>query len=489
MRHAWIPGTLAATALAAACVEPARVPPCPPAATGAAAAATTAPVASAAPTSTAAPTASATIAIPSAEVPKATSEKPDQLGLAVSLWQTFVAVNWPADVQKYRGVPADPTNTEKYKDLRGPRVWETWKQNWETSGDLSDWNSYEADLREVPCRYVVDKQGTMTKVTKENWPSLYKDVGGGTVLANFNTLKPKVLGSKAPDGVPFDETGPLLDANNDYVAFEIRFNKELYDCVKDGAGEGCARSSDAITLPAADTQRHGAITLKASWRKVSPDMVQSMFYVRDMLVLGFEKVAGAKAKYSPVCRVESRALVGTHIVFKDKYIAAGLSKANQWFWASFEQTSNSVLCNPLPGPSYDTPLLYGFLPKRGFSEELSPLQPAPFPVPDPRKRIAVCRLNPLTAVVTTPNGQFQPALAGYAPWSNYQMVANQWQVGNGFAPPAGSGVANVTMEPYAQTDSCGNCHSGEAAKTDFVWSLDLSRTHREKLANDLDLSD
>jgi hypothetical protein len=429
----------------------------------------------------------------SPDVPLPPNATPDDAPLFQMLWETFIAINWPADTAKSRGVPLggkDP-KLSVYAEKGVPRVWETWKQSWEISdGKGTPWDSYQVDDiqgKDFPCHAVVtpkdpkdpdpcgvkkkngDKE--VTTVTKENWPCLYKKYGG-TVLNGVNTLKPRSDGSK----LRFELAGPIITPGPSVVRYEIRYNRELYDCAIGAEGSrssgdsGCKRTGDRIEMPAATPDKPGAISVKAAWRRATSDEEADSYHSRDVLVVDYEDIDGVRTR---VCRQEKRLLVGLHIVYKDSKIkqvyASGkpcvipegskddYTCMNQWAWATFEHKKNVPECG------------YAFgLTDRGYNYEPQPFKPEAG-LPGGAEPVFLCRVNSIPPLSSQKNDSFQGALAKYKPWRNYMIVDLQWLVRGQGAP---SSMANAMIEPYAQKDSCMGCHNGpEAFKHDFVWSL------------------
>ncbi|WP_437652594.1 hypothetical protein [Sorangium sp. So ce1182] len=403
---------------------------------------------------------------PLLEVPKPTVDtNPDPLALTELLWGTFVAINWPADTNAGRGVRAD----RPYTEMVGPRVWETWKQEWEIE-EPTDWNSYAVE--KPRCDYVEEEPGNLTPVTAKNWPVFYRKFS--TVLNMINTTS---IDNDRKD-IPTKVAGPLIDKNGEYVRYEIRYNRELYDCVRSGAGEGCSNKPMQLTLPAANIERIGAITLKAAWRKMLPSDKDSTYYTRRILVQDFKRLP-PENKPKSVCRPETMGLIGMHVVYKHEYLKTpgktdrGSDNApNAWAWFTVEHKDNPPLCPENPeNNATGRPSSFGLPWDRSFSYSPEPRTPGDKPPAKPQP-VWLCRKTASDDVTDGENRKFRKLLSAYPPWGNYEFVTGQWLSSGS---PNIDKMANSTIEPYAQRESCMGCHTGNAQKTDFVWSLCMQR--------------
>lgn len=424
---------------------------------------------------------------PSAVIPKPECGDQNTGPLSRLTWQTFIAINWPADVDvERRGMPREPHHPEVYTDIRGPRVWQTWKQSWETmpqSGDASSWDSYKTPS--PPCTLVRDEgDKTDTVVTTENWPRLYKKYNS-TVLDQIDTIKHNPKSQKWP----FQSAGPLIDRNNEYVRAEIRYNSEIHDCVTRVTSRlDCTRIDNTISFPAATEDVAGAIAVKASWRKVTGDVLTDKlpYYQTTLLVLDYEYSADRQSVV-PICQAQKSALVGMHIAYKNKHISGTINPPdagirlppNEWFWATFEHGSNAEDCSSALNNQWAS---------KGYDWEPPRIGPLPLPPATARMPVQVCRISSIPEDAISLNKEFQGHLwEGYAPWGSYQMVANQW-VYSGQPSPRHK-VANTTLEPFAQQDSCVGCHAGVDGQAyapnagDFLWSIALAKKKKRRTGN------
>jgi hypothetical protein len=407
-------------------------------------------------------------------------------------WQTFIAMNWPAkigpDGKPLRGVP-DPTKT---LGDPGPRVWETWKADYElfqnNGAPPSDWNSYK--VTNPPCGQA---QGHVL-------PLIAK---GDSVI---------------PGGVNQAMGGPLIPqqkVNNQltYVRYEVRINQTQYNETRNAQyylrsklpkyPKTISFSSSKID-PTTGNGSYGAIEIKSAWRQMtstemSNQAVKSRYYITQATIVDPK---------SGQCSMVPVGLVGFHIGHKSSPFAA-------WVWSTFEHVDN-VPCTKAEQQSGDTRCA---TPPEGFSfnngtnvpdasangySPLSALQPFN-PNKPPFRPFQVIRFNEVRDDIITMNNFVRtvPGVPGTV-WEFYKLVANQWPTQNidpntgkpipivlnnpataDDAYPQGSGapfpqesVANITMETYYQNQanapspnfgtSCVHCHY-QVAQFDFSW--------------------
>jgi hypothetical protein len=436
-------------------------------------------------------------------------------------WQSFIAMNWPAKLVDASGKPLRgvPDLTKKLGDP-GPRVWETWKADFELfqagGAPPSDWASFDVVN---PC------------------PNLTPTPGGGQGGGKLLPLIAKG-DSVIPGGVNQAMGGPLtaqqrIDNKLTYVRYEIRVNETQYNETKNGKWylrSGLpnypkpAISFSSSTLDTTTGQgTYGAIELKAAWRLMTPaemsnPAITSRYYITQATVVD-PNTGQCSATMVPV------GLVGFHIGHKSSPFTA-------WVWSTFEHVDN-VPCtagevnsgdprcakpvlaaaaptpSPMPAPtppggySFNNGLFDPVAAKNGFSPAGAAF---PFnPKKPPFKPVQAIRFNELRDDIISMNN-FVRVLPGVqnTPWQFYKLIANQWSTnnidpntgkpipivvndptGSGDLYPQGSGnpfpqdsVANITMETYYQVQSaapfknfgtsCVHCHY-QAAQTDFSW--------------------
>jgi hypothetical protein len=388
-------------------------------------------------------------------------------------WQTFVALNWPADLSKGRGEP-DDTKSIGAVDGEGnplPVVWETYKQVYEVfqyddpewTVSVDDWNNQEELPPECP-------QEPGTKVVQH--PS---------------KARPETVVDDLGDEVNEAFHGPLVDQNGNLVRYEIRLNRAEFnqivegDYYKVGADTTGLIFIDSETDPAGE----GAIEVKAAWKVLTDEEWDSgRFYGREIYVYN-DAINDTPAS----CTLTRMGLVGLHIIRKT-------SRAPDWFWGTWEHVDNV----PDPGVGAEEGKSYSF-----YNADCEPLvTPAICAAGDvtmdpsnpdyqccpnlqrypsigeggdsydrERGPIQVTRLEALTGANDC-NAAYAKALEGTV-WENYVMVSTQWTMMQD-GPPFMKTITptylrNTTLETYMvsyegdppvqqNTSSCIGCHSG-----------------------------
>lgn len=382
-------------------------------------------------------------------------------------WQTFIALSWPvADGQ--RGVPQNPTDPSTFLNMSNttPVVWTSYKNQWDLFGPNppTPWNSTE--------------EQTSPAGNESTDFVFFGSVNGQTPFHGDTDESFSV---------------PLIDQNQNYALFEIRYNKVQYDFIfnnnlflKSDLVKYQIAHGDTIAMPKSTSSEEGSIMVKAAWRILTDSDDKSRYYVIDELV------------YDPVTQSnipQTMGLVGLHIAQK-------VGEFPEWVWSSFEQVDN------VPG-SANGRAPYSFnnnsdSPPTGnvgyankpHSTKLNP---------DKSKRVPV-QVNRLNRIPTTPtkdntvdlNAKYQAAV-GDTWMQYYELVITQWptnpgqfkQNSQGGTYPKYSGqpfpinnAVNTTMETYFQSqsdaagaggNSCMSCHY-TANNMDYSWSLFL-RSH------------
>jgi len=187
------------------------------------------------------------------EVPgKANDHNPPEFYLFS--WQEFFALNWPAMVPAgrppLRGVP----DTDKTIGDSGPRVWETWK---------SDFELFPAQP---------GYPGKIIQPTSWNSWDQPEPVCGAEHLAAGEKLLPLLAKGESviPGGVNQAMGGPFVDQHLQYVRYEIRVNETEYNETKDR--QWFLRKNLSIypkprnEFSSSHPGHYGPIEIKASWR-------------------------------------------------------------------------------------------------------------------------------------------------------------------------------------------------------------------------------
>ena len=383
-------------------------------------------------------------------------------------WRTFKYLVWPA---RSRGL-AD--TDRKIDDLKGSRVFETYKSDWEVfpAPASGNWETFPA-------------QATFCKSHVPAAPApLSLDSYALGSLDKFDSVT-------QPGGVGH----ALMAQNGSLTRYLAAFNKTAFEHIANLQPSVHFGPSEEDPIEGKTRAPDGAITIKSAWIEVRnsiPD--RSTFHVRTAWV---QDPAG-------VCRETEVAFVGLHIVHKTM-------QSQQWVWASFEHVRNSPL--------------RGARPATGFTFHDGGNVPMPFAPPlDSRASppsmstpYNVERLHEIASYIRKVNAIWQQALQGSV-WSNYQLVVVQWpreprlsippttlfREGRGLqpvnpAPPCtvgepGANTANSVMETFLQStpgssvqdaltcatnernlrNTCMGCHYN-AHNYDFIWGIPLNR--------------
>ena len=429
-------------------------------------------------------------AVPLAEIPSAPELA--QPNFDDFSWQSFIALNWPVAIGPDGNPVRGQADTSKsIGDLSVPRVWESWKADYELfqpgGAPPFPWASYQTV--NPPCG--ISTTNGVAQLRLKVLPLIAK---GGSVL---------------PDSVNQAMAGPLIDQHSNYARYEIRLNQTYYEYVSSNKlylqanlpkypNPRIQFPSTTQTQPPPNAQgAYGVVEVKAAWREMTPQDMNNPEVVQRYYIVQATVVDPGTNK----CRQAPMGLVGLHIAHK-------VAPFTEWVWSTFEQEDNVPETTPPPAPP---PGGYSFNngttkppTQNGYDPNVSwkPIDPTNPPAPSP---IQVTRANPILQTTQSLNQIVQGMLANTV-WQHYKLIYTQWPsrpeaqfiVNNPatsedhYAPPphhidasGGCGlpfpldnVANVTMETFYQVTpplklfgtSCMHCHY-QAAQTDFSWVL------------------
>jgi len=406
-------------------------------------------------------------------------------------WLTFVSLNWPAE-EGCRGVPDLEASIAEAGDRT--LVWETFKEVYEVfQSQDAGWNlddrPWPTPQPSAVCSEMAGDRKVLRMDTKQRSTSRVPDVG--------NEIEQAFAGG----------FGTLVDQTPELVRYEVRFNRDEFEYIRDN---GFATTADysyggpnagGVTLPDNDTgfQGHGAIEIKAAWKILGPGDDPDRFLTREVIVYD--------PRNAEQCSEVTAGLVGFHVAHKTHW-------APQWVWSTFEQVDNVP---PVAGP--EGGVSYSFFDPECTAPPASVCAPIVMPVMDPQARCCanlqlspkvfpfpatpnqVTRIDPIGP--TGLNGQFQQALAG-TPFESYVLVNTQWPflgrtADGGVAPrpcnpdtfvpiqPVESGcywmvpqhLRNTSMETYMvnygtgtvplSSTSCMECHASAGVDASYVW--------------------
>jgi mono/diheme cytochrome c family protein len=382
-----------------------------------------------------------------------------QIPFDVFSWQTFVALNWPADGT---GKPAGNSIT----DLpTAPRVWEYYQDPAEVFGH--------------PTPGLTLRLGTAKNSGQK---FLYMDSKAPNALRSGKKIDMnKLKGFEEADG------HPLIDRNLNFVLYEIKMNPVETKFIvannlttQQGIYNMGIKNGNAISLPASDsaTNKVGSMEIKASWRILVPALGDdtSRFYCRKATIF-IDSLHTRNKKPLTLTNV-TVGLVGMHIIRK-----TGKVSGNE-IWTTFEHVDN-VPDNPQQAQhenkkwSFYNPLCLNCTPNTppdtlaGDNGQYiwEPTMPyaKDYVVKAPGQQLSqlfgtqAVRVYPIYKYTEMVNQLWQQKLAGTV-WANYRLIGSQWQQAEVFpAPTAPNYLANTTLETFIQSNaSCISCHSGAA---------------------------
>lgn len=385
-------------------------------------------------------------------------------------WQIFKMIAWPA-AGSLTGHPrrGKADTSRGLADMRGPRVFETFKADWETflpSGAVPlPWSKFPN--RAAACHnHPKIKPGTLV---------LY-------ALAEFGDI-----GEQAGDK---NVTNVLVAQNGKLARYLVGLDRNEFQLIrKNKLYKGINLPTKWDHEPGSSTKaRDGTIIVKSAWIELDGlNVDRKTFYKRRALVQNLD---------SKNCYEAEVGLVGLHIRYKTPL-------RPQWVWASFEHDRN--VPSQRGAMPEGGPMAYTFNDGRGGlmtdrppretivgSREFSS-HPAPF---------NVTRLKPISETIQAVNQRWQAALGGTV-WANYQLVIVEWpEIGGSpgidafnahIDPPAvtdsESNLLNTTMETFLQSQAgpdqqnytCMGCHN-QVWALDYVFAIPLNANQSRRMA-------
>lgn len=367
-------------------------------------------------------------------------------------WRSFLALNWPAKSAE-RGVPDQQA---ALRDVRPPRVWETYKEiaevfqpqdaNWKV--DNQAWN----DSQFVP------------QVCQEHIERLDSSERAKLLQMITKTRSHQVLNETHQ--AMGNQFNILVDQSGKLVRYEVRFNRDEFEYLK---ANGYANTGNysyggpnqgEVYFPtnADGATGLGAIEIKAAWRDICTpnsggtclppeEALASRYYSQNALVYT------AKTRQSEEsCRLAKVGLVGLHIIRKTVH-------SPQWVWSTFEHVDNvpdfgqpakdgtdyllySAACQEnLPTAQLCSVMRPGVIPfakepNRACCENAQLIVNANPGRPDPNGELQaddgkVLKKNQVTRLVAVGPVELNKRirLALPLPWANYLLLNTQWPSG------------------------------------------------------------
>lgn len=369
-----------------------------------------------------------------------------QSDVDVFSWNSFIAMNWPANLNK-----CEPDVEKSILTGSGPTVWETFSE---------DTNVFVSS-GSTPQQWCSQKL---------KGPKVFKHISKAS--ANLQEQFPDI--DEAVGGV-------LTDQNQRFVRSEKRLNLDEYNYVvsndlwnqagQQGKAINFPDGSQSSPSPCGDKPcgKTGSMEIKAAWKVLSQQEIdKGRFYTTQGIVYNDNKETTSPGK-NPV----TLGLVGMHIIHKTP-------SQNSWFWSTFEQVDNAptIKTEGLKQPhSFYNPNCEGPQCKPNVQTASKPYQelnPDGIPINSP---VQVIRTTPIESSAPELNRYYQQLL-GDSVWANYELIGTQWATGGApqGTPPF---LANTTLEtfiqkgsPFGFQSSCLGCHKG--AKTTDNQSADFS---------------
>ncbi len=368
-------------------------------------------------------------------------------------WQSFVALNWPADTS---GKPLG-SNFTNYKDSL--RVWEHYTN--------------------------------ASKVFNTNTKAL-QDLKSSRSSSKILSQTSKTSDPVQLSGFVEADNYPLIDKNLNFVVYEVKMNpieekfitennlntkKGIYDYYK---------SKSSIELPVQNSNSPGAIEIKASWRILEADKGDDLnkYYTQNATIYVASENSVTGQSFTFNCTI---GLVGLHIIRKTE-------EFDNWIWSTFEHIDNVPVnvqqaqtdqetnwsfynseclnCPVNQPPSHVLPrditkskdTVYVWNTVAPYAE--------PYATTIPGEAVGkhfgtqVTRVYPIYYCTEQLNTIWQSKLTSLeSVFANYKLVGTQWMVPSDGTPPAVKinapfYLGNTTAETYMQeSSSCISCHN------------------------------
>jgi hypothetical protein len=373
-------------------------------------------------------------------------------------WQTFKMLVWPAAAGA-RGVP---DTARAVTDMSGPRVFETYKADWETllahSAQPLDWNNYPSTVSAC-----------------SNNPPLTPGVPVLASLHEFGNVR-------EPDFAGL--THVLIAQNGSLVRYAAGFDPLEFKLIRDNQLYITPNLPPLGDGPPSTKTRapNDAIIIKSAWISMTPPPPNPITF--------FTRQAWLQDPVTLTCTLTEVGLVGLHIVHKTQ-------SSPQWIWASFEHVQNA--------PTRGVPLSPPYMFNDGTSTPMPSSPPLNARIPLPGGVVPppfnVERLRAIANNTKAVNASWQGLLNVVGSvWANYELVLTEWPgipsnpTRTGLqaepTPPClanpNTNLANAVIETFIQPSiactqptTCMGCH-GRARTSDFVWTLPLNKNGQEE---------
>ena len=239
-------------------------------------------------------------------------------------WQSFVALNWPADPQN-RGFP----NTAATLGGPGPVVWETFNEKYEV---------FQAGNPPPP---------PPPFNTPQQLPPGCTGASDAKVLRMVRKVSDEAFSTEVLDEFVQAMAGPLLDPQGNFVRYEIRLNLGEWTYINSAQLYNSQLQDQAapINFPSTGTNAlsQHAIEVKSAWKELTQAEIASNRFYTSQAFLYDPSTA------PPTCSGPTiMGLVGLHIAHKTQH-------QPNWIWSTFEHVANApTQGQPIPsGATYN----------------------------------------------------------------------------------------------------------------------------------------
>ena len=261
-------------------------------------------------------------------------------------WQTFLALNWPA---QENGEPN--VNLNIGNDPNAPRVWELYKDPvnvFIAPNPQADKQDPKYPFNELSTEFL-DSPTEPKACTSSLLSGQLEQVRKGQI----KVLAKSISGDHSSKGIDFLQAlpnAPLIDQNGNYVVYETRINQDEFNyIVANRLYDADAQSKiSPIQFPAGGEKKFiefpdgstkeigsiGAMEIKAAWRifpEGTSEDIKNRYYTKKALIYIPQKYAESK---QDICNLKTVGLVGLHIIHKTQ-------GQPQWVWATFEHIDNT----------------------------------------------------------------------------------------------------------------------------------------------------
>jgi hypothetical protein len=376
----------------------------------------------------------------------------DQKQVNCFAWQSFIALNWPADPAKN----GQPNPNVQAKDFGEPgdtssTVWETYKAAQDVflpaAKSPAGWN----DPNTVPtaCESKVKNAG----LSDHSILYMISKSGGGDVLND--------IVEAGTHQILVDQTGRL-------IRFEKRINQPEFNYVVknslyDASQQAVVATRTGIVLP------EDSIEVKAAWRQL--DGVDPKLAQRYKQTIAFLYDTSTGTCDGPI----TMGLIALHIIRKT-------GSMRHIMWSTFEQVDNvgGSAAHPtgVPYTLYNPNCQPPAPCKLNAIPEPTPTPPG-IPTYEPVQVSRTLRIPQEVQDLNTEVWSWITNANQDSVWQYYQLINVLWPAGNGADPGPGAptpiniansdftssgpqAVSNVSLETYVQLATCTACHTSAA---------------------------